>query len=82
MNTQRWQPIETAPKTPRNGESFAPRILLLRRDGLVRIGRWIDDRYAKRRPRPFWSDDDMYRVQWARKNPPTHWMPLPEPPEE
>jgi hypothetical protein len=73
----KWQPIESAPKD---------QIILLYRPGhrvswqSVAPGKYNDDKYAKR-PRPFWAswmlcsgklDDRFY--------PPTHWMPMPNPP--
>lgn len=71
-----WQPIETAPKDGTavlvypatwNGRSAAIAIFNL-------------DKYAKK-PLPYWArDDDMGRVTCSRKNPPSHWMPLPDPP--
>lgn len=66
-----WQPIETAPKD---------RELLIWR-GRPCIARWDDQRYHKT-PRPFWNDYGVFGVVWMRDNPPTHWMPLPEPPTE
>jgi hypothetical protein len=72
-----WQPIELAPKD---------KIILLYRPGhcvpwqSVAPGKYDDDKYAKR-PRPFW-------VSWLlcsgktddRAYPPTHWIPMPNPP--
>ena len=67
-----WQPIETAPKD----------------------GTWVllsgghpdfDDckkeiKSFSMEMRVFWLDDAPY--QWSEYNEPTHWMPLPNPPEE
>lgn len=70
-----WQPIETAPKDGRM-------ILLYRPTGggwmNTATGSWNDDRYAKN-PRPYWESWLRIGVDW-RTLPPTHWMPLPEPP--
>ena len=67
-----WRPIDTAPKDG---------MIQLNRDGVYDVGHWDDDRYAKK-PRPLWRGDlKHYRGPlWMRKNPPTHWMPLPAPP--
>ena len=70
-----WQPIDTAPKDGTD--------ILLFRSGAVHRGRWEKQRYHER-PKPYWSDD-LERglgVIWCREHPPTHWMPLPEPPVE
>lgn len=72
-----WQPIHTAPtkRTP---------ILLYRPTalpwGVVDIGYWDDDKYAKK-PRPYWFSmiGIMYKTQ-ARDWEPTHWQPLPDHP--
>lgn len=68
-----WQPIETAPKD-------ADILLSCPRIGVVR-GRWQDDQYAKR-PRPYWTNDRerLLGIASVRGDQPTHWMPLPEPP--
>lgn len=68
-----WQPIETAPKDKRVMLYFPKR-------GPV-FGRWDSDAYAKT-PRPYWSHDNerLFGITDARKNPPTHWAPQPDPP--
>lgn len=68
---QDWQPIASAPKD-------GTKILACREGGRVSIWRWSDDRYAKQ-PRPFWSS--MNSKTTDRANQPTHWMPLPAPPD-
>jgi len=73
-----WQPIETAPKD---------RVVLLYRPtafawALVATGMWCAQETHKR-PRPYWKLWPIAGNQWdARAWEPTHWMPLPEPPEE
>lgn len=67
-----WQPIETAPK-----EAY---YLLLLANNRVEIGRWDDDRFAKK-PKPFWAYSFLSSRRQQRENPPTHWMPLPTPPK-
>lgn len=69
-----WQPIETAPKD-------IDVLLLCKKRGCVR-GRWNADMYAKK-PRPYWTNDREYvwGIVETRKDQPTHWMPLPTPPE-
>lgn len=67
-----WQPIETAPKD-------GTYILAWR--GHVVVVRWNDDRYAQK-PAPFWDGTDDRRGKlFMRRNAPSHWMPLPEPPK-
>lgn len=72
-----WRPIETA---PRDGTC----VLLLITNSKRRIstGRWDSQEYHKK-PRPFWHVD-----MWSFGGPethrgvqPTHWQPLPGPPE-
>lgn len=69
----RWLDIESAPKD-------GTRIILYRKGRIV-CGRWDDDR-LNRRPRPFWTHDNIriFGSTDARSVPPTHWMPLPTPP--
>jgi hypothetical protein len=73
-----WQPIETA---PRDGM-----VLLFRPSayewGKVAPGRHNDDRHAIR-PRPYWEMWLKIGGVWeSREWPPTHWMPLPQPPKD
>lgn len=71
---QGWQPIETAPKVA------GAEILIVRR-GRVTIGWWDEDKYGKK-PIPFWNGHDAWHERlWAKRTPPTHWMPLPAPPQ-
>lgn len=72
ISTQLWQPIEAAPKDGR--------ILLMRDRNRICIGRYCTDRGALNVLPEYWTDEG-YGVTWARRHPPTHWMPLPEPPE-
>lgn len=70
-----WQPIETAPKD-RRILVWSPTFY-----GRAVGAKWEPDTYSNR-PRPWWQLDD-YRlcgVIMCREKPPTHWMPLPEPP--
>lgn len=74
---QAWQPIETA---PRDGT----KILVFTAIGDVEIGQWCTtewDRYELHD-----ADRNLYtrRVdihEFWNNNFPTHWMPLPEPPQ-
>jgi len=72
-----WKLIDTAPK---NGESvlvYPPTW----GGKTASIARWDDDHFAKK-PKPYWRrDDDMNRASCSRSTPPTHWMPLPAPPD-
>lgn len=67
-----WHPIETAPKD-------GTRILLHIKDFRIDCGQWNSDQYA-RKPKPYW-DWGFPSKQIMRDDPPTHWMPLPEPPK-
>ena len=79
MALMEWQPIETAPKEPRNSYSpeEGPTILLYggftdTRGGFsVRTGHWKEARTKQ------WCDTALGRCPLM----PTHWMPLPEPPK-
>jgi hypothetical protein len=72
----KWEPIETAPK---DGTS----ILVF--DGSVRKTKWYTH-YMNGKPNPYrapeWEQDEMYGGFGGYQGPlrPTHWMPLPEPP--
>lgn len=71
-----WQSIETAPK----GDETYILVWPPTWTGVASCVRWDRDQYAKK-PRPFWRrTDDMGRISISRDQPPTHWMPLPEPP--
>lgn len=73
-----WQPIDTAPK-----DGTAVLVYPGTWSGRsASIAKWESDKYAKK-PRPYWSrDDDFGRVTFSREHPPTHWMPLPPPPDK
>ena len=74
----KWQPIETAPKDGTSILVYPPTWKTKR----AAIAKWNPNRYAKN-PKGYWErDDDMQRVTISRGATPTHWMPLPEPPEE
>lgn len=73
-----WQPIETAPK---DGTT----ILLYRPSahpwGMVTPGKWDAQPHSKK-PNPYW--EMWFKIGGnyeSRAWPPTHWMPLPAPPE-
>lgn len=70
-----WQPIETAPKDSE--------ILLWFPRWKAKTGRFQADKYSAR-PRPYWTMDAerLWGVRDVRLNQPTHWMPLPPPPEK
>lgn len=72
MSESRWLAIESAPKDRQV-------LLFSRHLGSAVIGRWDDQRHHNK-PRPYWEYGWM-GVTWARDNPPTHWQPLPDPPE-
>lgn len=73
MKQDDWQPIETAPKDGVN--------VLLLVGGKVDIGWWRQGSHALRaKPVPCWRYRRSLSVTYDRAHPPTHWMPLPEPP--
>lgn len=64
-----WQPIETAPKDGTPILTFAP----VTGADYILIGAWIpEDEPGETEDGGTWRDDGET---------PTHWMPLPEPPE-
>lgn len=72
-----WRPIETAPK---DGST----VLVWFSDlynGTADLARWDNDQYA-RKPRPYWTGnrERILGTVAYRQGKPTHWMPLPEPP--
>lgn len=81
----KWQPIETAPKG--DGSGFGPVILIYRPKRIGGGGRIcvaaFDPESFRKNPRPHWHSffGTLSKYQ-DRDNPPTHWMPLPEPPED
>lgn len=69
-----WQPIDTAPKDRRILLYFPTMF----NEPYACVGEWEDDRYAKKKPRPYWTADI---VRWAsvtrlRACPPTHWCEI------
>lgn len=68
-----WQPIETA---PRNEYIL---VWPSSSNGTASCAKWDTDSFSKR-PRPYWRRLDA-GLQESRLNPPTHWMPIPDPPE-
>lgn len=74
--TEDWQPIETAPK---DGTAILVYPATWGSQS-ASIATWNDDRQSKK-PRPFWSRQDSISITLSRDKPPTHWMPLPAPPE-
>lgn len=71
-----WIAIDKAPRD-RRVILWSPTLY----GGRTYIGEWDDDRYSKR-PRPCWRGDTYRDINTHRANPPTHYMPLPEPPAE
>lgn len=64
-----WQLIATAPKEWLAADS--KRAIILRRGDRVTAGSWAEA------PRAGWISWDG---GFSRREPPTHWMPLPDPP--
>lgn len=72
-----WQPIETAPKDGTYVLVYPGAYTKIP----MSIARWDDDRYASR-PRPYWRRLECKDITTSRINHPTHWAPMPEPPQE
>lgn len=73
-----WRPIESAPRDGTKIWAYIPRIYS---SGLQCLVAWDTDKYAKR-PKPrFRSTDLLYRDADSAQQQPTHWQPLPPPPE-
>lgn len=70
-----WQPIETAPK---DGNEI---LVFYQTRKKVVIAYWEPQSYNKK-PRPYWAAIGSHWIESDRKYPPTHWMPLPAPPED
>ncbi len=64
-----WMPIETAPKDEYRLLLWFPTI----HGGRAEFGRWDDDRFARRGPKPFWMGERPNDITTYRQNPPTHW---------
>lgn len=73
---QQWQPIESAPKDGTRILLFFPN------DVGVISGEWNFERFNAN-PKPHFTHDQEQRwgVRHMRANQPTHWKPLPPPPE-
>jgi len=70
-----WQDMATAPKDGTYILLSCPKPL-----GVI-TGCYDNDKYAKK-PRPYWMDrGTFWGVLRTRQNQPTHWMPLPAPPQ-
>lgn len=72
-----WQPIETAPKDGTD--------ILVWYSGAVRVTRWYVhymNGHPDLRRAPEWDQDVMYGPSYYGPMEPTHWMPLPQPPEQ
>jgi hypothetical protein len=66
-----WQPIETAPKDNPAPHWTPAHWLLLGNQHHAGVGRWYEDDYDQQ-----WVDEHLEPIE----PPPTHWMPLPDPP--
>jgi hypothetical protein len=71
-----WQDISTAPKD-------GTRILLWCAAPMLPTVGWWEPQASRSKPRPFWCSERawLFGNSWARESQPTHWMPLPAPPE-
>jgi hypothetical protein len=69
-----WQPIETAPMDGTHVILFWP---FVTDDGLVTSGRWYEPDRHNKTVDGYWYSD----IVNGGATPPTHWMPLPPPPQ-
>lgn len=68
MNMTGWQPIETAPKDREDGILIFCPTFYQGKGGYLQ-GVWLKDHWAS-------------PMSYLRKLQPSHWMPLPDPPEK
>lgn len=66
-----WQPIETAPRDGRLLLVWWPEFAKLYGHGATVVAAWRDDMY--------WQAGN-YHTFGLRNTPPSHWLPLPPPP--
>jgi hypothetical protein len=71
-----WQPIEIAPK-----DGTCVLVYPCRLTGITCEMARYDSNELSSNPRPFWRRLIGSSIRDSRDNPPTHWMPLPEPPK-
>ncbi len=77
-----WQPIETAPKDGTwilvlcpEGESKA--------EPFIQVARWMEFEVSREKDWAWGPLDDYFgSYRWYLPSSPTHWMPLPEPPQK
>ena len=71
-----WLPIATAPKDGTKILVFCPWL------GVCGPATWDVCQHAKK-PRPFWTHwgERIWGTSRVREDQPTHWMPMPAPPE-
>ncbi len=69
-----WQPIETAPK------DGTPVLLLYDQEAIQ--GHWSETDTHGGEWKPIWLSVHGCGCCGSDDKPPTHWMPLPEPPDE
>lgn len=72
-----WMPMETAPKDGTKFLAWWPTVTL----GSIQFTYWDDQKYHVK-PLPRFIYDGHWGASDSRSNQPTHWMPLPAPPEE
>lgn len=80
MKNSQWHPIETAPKDRRILLGFSEELFI----GISSVfGKWESDQYATY-PKPYWRHDltRLCGIKVCRNHPPTHWMELPEKPDQ
>lgn len=73
-----WQPIETA---PRDGKW----ILAVKKNFIPAVARWDKSRGSFEFMEPdYYAEEEHYLAYLDQTDPwdPTHWMPLPEPPND
>jgi hypothetical protein len=70
-----WQPIETAPKDGSYIVVWPPTW-----NKGVSCAKWNSDRFSAK-PRPYWQRLDAMQTTQSRLKTPTHWAPIPLPPD-
>lgn len=74
-----WNPIEAAPKDGSYILLYFPKMPPWAQ---VSVGSWEPQEHAAK-PRPYWTSqhERIWGIPTLRERQPTHWQPLPPPPE-
>lgn len=81
LDARDWQPIATAPRDGTVILGWFPYYASTEEGGQVFVMRWNDEHYVDA-PRPYFEASGwVWGKRDQRKKQPTHWQPLPAPPE-